>query len=152
MLGLLWGITWRMVLYGLTFGALFGTLVMLCVLFSYPAILFGALLGGGIGALLGLVDAFAMIIIMRYRTSRFTDWKSYRSPLISAALSANVACGLGAFILTSINMSITGRLLELINVFVLYTMLTSIVSGASWFAVARVLSWIEQTREGESTI
>jgi hypothetical protein len=147
-----------MVLYGLTLGALFGTLVMLCMLFSYwsysvllPGTLLGTLLGGGIGALLGLVDALAMIIITRYRTSRFTDWKSYRSAMISAALSANVACGLGAFILTSVNMSIPGRLRELISIFVLYTLLTSIVSGATWLAVIRVLRWIVQTHEGESS-
>jgi hypothetical protein len=162
-LRLLWGIMWRMVLYGLAFGTLFGSLVgalfgLLAMLFTLPwteagiLILYGALLGGGIGALLGLADGLAMSAVTYAAPTRFSAWNAYRSAMHSSAMSANIACGIVVFILTSINMSITGKLLELIGILCLYALLTSIVCGAAWLAVDRVMKWVERYKLNVETL
>ena len=142
MLKLMWGILWRMVVYGLVSGVLLGALF---TLFIYPlAMPLGAIIGGTVGLVLGLADGVTAGIITFVVLRRPTIWSNYIAAVQAGTMSATAIGGLAAFAWWGGGIRVINELSGWGGWACFMVLPTVIASSATWLATNRVLMWVER--------
>ncbi|MBF6614434.1 MAG: hypothetical protein IVW55_15060 [Chloroflexi bacterium] len=138
-LELVWGVTWRMTIWGLAGGALLG-------------IVYGGLFGGGFGALTGVIFGGLLGIVLGLLDGVVLAAITYASPTSQTgsarrhAVTLTVSTVIAGFgtLLGSIFLGLSYHLSEVLPWVVFTAMPVLLAMSAARFATDKVAAWVEK--------
>lgn len=148
---LVWGITWRMLAWGVisgaTLGCAYGLVVGLVVqimadtpsqyVLAGPFV--GFLVGGTLGLVLGLLDGLALSAITQFALNRSENLTHYHAIVYRVNLLLTASGALLGF--TGFSILLGGPTIW----WLVYTLIpTVIATGIAWLASIKVATWVEQ--------